>query len=111
MRQLLEYTNGVGMIAQEKSEKYAKLGAKLLKTNSPVQNVKGGGAYARGWRAKRVGSRWVVHNLTDYQLTHLLEKGHAKVNGGRVPERVHIKPVEKQLVDAFVKDIEEAIKG
>ena len=115
MRQLLEYTNGVGEIAQESSEKYAKLGAKLLKINSPVQNVKGGGAYARGWRAKRVGSRWVVHNATDYQLTHLLEHGHVSKNGtqrtfGPVGAKVHIKPVEERLIREFVAEVEEAIK-
>ncbi|MED3070383.1 HK97 gp10 family phage protein, partial [Bacillus thuringiensis] len=39
----------------------------------------------------------------------LLEKGHAKANGGRVPAKVHIAPVEEHAIHDFVERVERAI--
>ena len=110
-RLLKEYTNDVGEKVAKSARKVAKDAAKRLTDSSPIQNVKTGGDYTTGWRAKKVGTTWVVHNATDYQLTHLLEKGHAKVNGGRVAPIVHIEPVEKEAIDDFIKGVEGAVKG
>lgn len=71
---------------------------------------KGGGSYNKGWRIKKEKKSWFVHNATDYQLTHLLEKGHAKIGGGRVEARVHIAPEEQKAVKTFVSRIKKAIK-
>ncbi|MFJ5564826.1 HK97 gp10 family phage protein [Lysinibacillus xylanilyticus] len=106
-RTLANYSNGVGEQVERLAEQVAKEGALRLKANSPIRS----GSYQKGWRAKKVGKSWVVHNATSYQLTHLLEKGHAKVDGGRVPAKVHIAPVEEDMIDEFVKGVEEAIKG
>ena len=110
-RLLAEYADEIGEKVEESAMKVAKDAAKRLKATSPVQKVKGGGDYAKGWRAKKVGTTWIVHNATNYQLTHLLEKGHAKVNGGRVPQVVHIEPVEQKSINDFIQDVEGAIKG
>ena len=105
-KQLREYANGVGEEMEKVAQKVAKDGVKTLKLRSPKLT----GSYAKGWRAKKVDGVWVVHNATDYQLTHLLENGHAKVGGGRVGAKVHIKPVEEQMIDEYVKGVEGAIK-
>ena len=105
-KQLRQYADGVGEEVEKVAQKVAKDGVKTLKLRSPKLT----GSYAKGWRAKKVDGVWVVHNATDYQLTHLLEKGHAKVGGGRVAARVHIKPVEEQMIDEYVKGVEEAIR-
>lgn len=105
-KQLREYADGVGEEMEKVAQKVAKDGVKTLKLRSPQLY----GAYAKGWRAKKVNGVWVVHNATNYQLTHLLEKGHAKVGGGRVSARVHIKPVEEQMIDDYVQGVEEAIR-
>lgn len=104
---LKEYTAEVEEGLEKAKEKNAKDGAKKLKVASPKKT----GKYAKGWRAKKVGGVWVVHNATDYQLTHLLEKGYAKVGGGRVAGRPHIAPVEQEIITEFEKEVEKIIRG
>ncbi|MFD1204014.1 HK97 gp10 family phage protein [Sporosarcina contaminans] len=108
VRHLQEYTTEVEEGLEKEKEKAAKDGAKTLKATSPKGPT---GKYAKGWRAKRDGKAWVIYNATRYQLAHLLEKGHAKRGGGRVPGKVHIAPVEEQVIDQFEKGVEKVIRG
>ena len=77
-----------------------------LKENSP----KNTGKYAKGWRKKKEGNGFIVHNALKPQLTHLLEKGHAQVNGGRVPAKVHIAPAEERAENELLERVERAIQ-
>lgn len=104
---LAEYTTEIEEGMEKAKEDNAKLGAKTLKVTSPKKT----GKYRRGWRAKRIGKAWVVHNATDYQKTHLLEKGFAKRGGGRVAGRPHIAPVENQVIVGYEKQLEKVIRG
>lgn len=106
---LNNYVRLLGEDVDEIGEKVAKDGVKRLKMTSPKRKGKGGGDYAKGWRAKKVGNTWTVHNATDYQLTHLLEKGHALRQGGRSPAIVHIKPVEQDMINDYVSKVEKAV--
>jgi hypothetical protein len=84
-----------------------------------VQKLKGSsprrtGSYASGWATKRQGDMdVVVHNRTDYQLTHLLENGHVITNKkgtyGRTHGIKHIAPVEEWAVDELPRRIMEDI--
>lgn len=104
---LAEYTDEVEEALEETKKRLADEAVKELKATSPRRPK--GGKYAKGWRAKRVGRKYVVHNKR-YQITHLLEKGHAKKGGGRVAARVHIKPVENSIYQKAVAKFEAVMK-
>lgn len=89
------------------SEKVASDGVELLKADSPKSPM--GGDYAGSWDYKKVGKKFIIHNKKHYRLTHLLEKGHAKVNGGRVGKRVHIAPVEDKLINEFKGELQRGL--
>ena len=67
--------------------------------------------YNRGWTVKKTkrDKTATIHNATDYQLTHLLEKGHAKVHGGRTRAFPHIAPVAEKCEDELLKNIRKYI--
>jgi hypothetical protein len=105
-----EYSSDIQEAITESAIKVAKQGANELKTNSPKRI----GKYKKGWRVKTTKGQGfvscVIHNATDYQLTHLLEKPHLKRNGGLTTPKVHIAPVEeksnKQYEQEVIKIIE-----
>jgi hypothetical protein len=104
---LTEYTQEVTEGLEKAKKDIAKDTVKELKNTSPEDT----GSYAKGWARKKVGSAEVVHNRTDYQLTHLLEKGHAKRGGGRVAAHPHIRPAEQRAIDKYVEEAERVIRG
>lgn len=71
--------------------------------------------YNKGWKVmqtktdKRYHRKATIHNATNYQLTHLLEKGHAKVNGGRTRAFPHIAPVAEKCEGDLVRNIRKYI--
>lgn len=104
---LREYTSDVTEGLEQAKLEVANNTVKVLKRNSPKKT----GEYAKGWARKKVRSAQIVHNRTKYQVTHLLENGHAKRGGGRVSGEPHIRPAEKKAIDEYVKKVEKVIKG
>ena len=111
MKELLDEINSeIQDAAKTEIKTVAKESVQKLRNNSPVKT----GSYARGWTTKQDGPMGViVHNKTDYQLTHLLENGHVirnkKGTYGRAPAHKHIAPVEEwandELPRRIMKDI------
>jgi hypothetical protein len=104
---LTEYTQEVTEGLEKAKKDIAKDTAKELKKTSPELT----GDYKKGWAVKKVGTAQVVHNRTDYQLTHLLENGHAKRGGGRVPAYPHIRPAEQRAIREYAEQAEKVIRG
>ena len=109
---LAEYSQDVVEKVNVSSEKVGKAAVKRLKQTSPKRY----GNYAKSWAMKtekEIGQphKRIIHaKAPHYRLTHLLEHGHAKVGGGRVEGKPHIRPAEEMVIREFMAEVEEAIK-
>lgn len=79
---------------------------KEIKANSPADS----GDYRKGWKLKTAYEsgndiRLQVYNKDHYRLTHLLEDGHANVDGGRTPGKPHIGPAADNAAAALEKNV------
>lgn len=101
-------------LAQETVKKSVQTVAKetkvLIESAAPVNT----GVYEANWATKTTlqnASRMetVVYQKKKPGLNHLLEKGHAKRNGGRAPALVHIAPAEKYAVEELQERIESGL--
>lgn len=118
-----DYEKSVSQKTNEAIKKAAEVAKQEVKAAAPVHNGayvgeranRKPGRYRKGWAVKEdSGSRlrfeYVVHNRTDYQLTHLLENGHALKRGGRTYGQVgpftHIAPAEEHAIDNIRKAVE-----
>lgn len=104
-RELQRYANVVEEELLTAQGEVADLAVSKLRQSGPKKT----GAYRKGWRKKKEGNGVVVHNIKG-QLTHLLENGHAKAGGGRVPAQVHIRPVEEYVINEVPRRIERALE-
>lgn len=113
---LTEYGDEVQENVNDAARRVTKSGAKAVKGNAQstfkISKNKEKN-YAKGWTSKfetgRLSAQGIIYNKDLPGLPHLLEKGHAKRNGGRTDGRPHIAPVEQKLIEDFVKAVKEAI--
>ena len=110
LKQLQYYTHEVKDKVEDAKNETAQQIKKEIAKDSPENRP----SYKKGWRIKRTSKRLIVHNKTDYQLTHLLEYGHILKNKGRnVGEtgvHPHIRPAEQRGIKDYLKKIEKAVK-
>ena len=94
----------------EIAQTVAKRGAiKLRMKTTGGFSTEGTGDYRKGWRAKKEKGIWIVHNATDYQLTHLLEKGTEVRGKPHAKAFPHIEAVEQELIEEFEREIYEVL--
>lgn len=106
LKQLQYYANDVRDKVEIAMDESAKDMKKSVAQDSPKKRP----SYSKGWRIKRTPKKLIVHNKTDYQLTHLLEHGHALRDGGRFDGTPHIRPHEERVVREYLKMIERAVE-
>ena len=104
---LMEYAEIATDVMKDCVTKAGNTVKKETQAGAPVRT----GKYKKSWAVKRQREtsnvlEVVVHSRDRYQLTHLLEKGHAKRGGGRVKAVPHIAPAEEK----GVRELEEGIK-
>jgi hypothetical protein len=113
---LEDYEGDVKESWNKSSNKVGRESVNKLKNTSPKGRT---GSYARGWSLKKIRGRGgladvIVHNRTDYQLTHLLENGHLIKNKygeyGRTNGTEHIAPVERWGIDELPREIERELE-
>ena len=107
--ELEDYLNVSTDTVREVVDEISDKGVDKLKLTSPKKT----GGYARSWKSKTTfdtatGKTKTIFNSKG-QLTHLLENGHVKQNGGRVSGIPHIAPVEAELMDTFEKTLKERL--
>lgn len=107
---LAEYNQAVTDGIKEVVEKVSTQAVTSLKNESPKRK----GTYAKDWTSikayeDRMSKRKTVYNKSNYQLTHLLEKGHALRNGGRSKTIEHIKPIEEAMINEFENEAKRVI--
>lgn len=108
---LNEYKEACLKYADEAVKFTAKEAAQELRSAHPAGSGNYGpwDAYNKGWtvmqtaRDKREHKSATVHNKDHYQLTHLLEKGHALPQGGRSKAYTHIAPVAEKCEDKLMQ--------
>lgn len=106
-QELKTYTAEVSQEIESLKEQVINEGLQEIKASSPRNR----GKYAAGWRKTNYGSAIVLYNATKPSITHLLEKGYAKRNGGRVAAKPHIQPVEESIIKNFEDGVERVIRG
>lgn len=107
VKEIEEYTTEVSEKIADIQKGLGKKGVNRLRETSPKLS----GDYAKGWRLKTEKGAVIIHNATDYQLTHLLENGHLGRDGKQVPAYPHIGKVEEDLMNQYIEAIEKAAGG
>lgn len=109
---LTEYAGDVTRATHEAVLEAAKIAKQETQSGAPVGRR---GRYKKGWAVREETSRLrteaIVHNRTDYQLAHLLEKGHALRNGGRTNAKVHIRPAEQHAIEHMKEALKKIAEG
>ncbi|HBC98198.1 MAG TPA: hypothetical protein DC053_00600 [Lachnoclostridium sp.] len=107
-----EYADLSNEVMKECVTETSKSVKKEIQANAPVRT----GKYKKSWAVGKVKENansltMVVHNRDRYQISHLLEHGHAKRGGGRVAAIPHIAPAEQRGSEELISRIERGLSG
>ena len=111
MESLMEYND----LAADTVKKAVKAAGTTVRNEIRQNAPERTGRYAKSWISKTTAEsatsmQVTVYSPSRYMLAHLLEHGHAKRGGGRVPGKSHIAPAEQAGIDQLEKDIERSLR-
>lgn len=114
MDALEEYAEKASEVIGETLPLVGQETAQDLRATSPKRT----GNYAASWtygmqtsRGSKKRNKLVVYNKNHYRIVHLLEKGHAKKNGGRVEAIVHVKPAQDRAEQKAIERITDKLEN
>ena len=112
MEDLQEYADAAAMDVKAAVRKSANTVKRQIGEKAPVGKT---GRYSKSWRVKTTEENsqklvQTVHSPKRYMLAHLLEKGHAKRNGGRTKAIPHIAPAEQAGAEQLESLIRRALE-
>ena len=107
---LEEYAGLADNVVKKEVQAAGKVAMTQIEQTAPRKT----GRYAKSWAVKKTKEtanalEVTVHSRNRYMLTHLLENGHAKRDGGRVAAIPHIAPAEEAAVQSLERNIETAL--
>lgn len=110
IRELGEYGSHTTEAVKKAVDKVAKNTVEDIKEGAPTRS----GRYKKEWNSKAentgIGTKRTVYNKGRYQLSHLLEKGHARRGGGRkVSGKEHIAPAEEKIEIRLLEELEKEL--
>lgn len=115
--QLKNFGTALNREINEGLEEVAEKTAETLRQGGPYNERSG--KYTRDWDVKlrkrsyssvTMTEEYTVYNKKNYQLTHLLEKGHVSRNGSRVRPFEHIKPAEELAEQMVISEVNKAVR-
>ena len=117
----------LGDVIEQELQTYANLTTEevkgiVLETAKEIQNEiqsaapNKSGKYSKSWAIKKIEEsghklQVVIHSKNRYQLTHLLEFGHAKRGGGRTKAIPHIAAAESNGIKRFEEKLRRELNG
>lgn len=117
---LNDYSTEIQEGIEEIAKKTAKEDVNKLKHTTNTYKVRSGN-YNKGWTYTNIlkakySFNYVVHNEDNYQLTHLLEKGHRIIGRdgtikGQAKAFPHIAPVNEISNKTYETEVENLIKN
>lgn len=115
-REVMKGLDDYAEVTTEQVKKAVRKSGNTVRHEIQENAPKHTGDYAKSWATKKVREsshklELVVHSKNRYQLTHLLEFGHALRNGGRTRAIPHIAPAEEKGIEQLKKMIERDIRN